>query len=91
MLLQIIGPVIIPRPWGGGGGGGFRGGTLDLAWGISRNWEPKSHCWKLWKDSEGGPLKLALEIKTYGCVCGGGGGGDREINQKLLGEDSSVT
>ena len=35
--------------------------------GISRNWEPKRGLrWKLWKDSERGPLKFAWKMKTEG-------------------------
>ena len=49
---------------GGGGAEDFRGDHLIL-WtakgGISQNWEPKRRedRWKLWKDSEGGPLRFA--------------------------------
>ena len=49
---------------GGGGGGGARilGGSLDF-------WENKrGDRWKLWKDSEGGPLKFALKMKTWAGV-----------------------
>ena len=47
--------------------------------GINRNWEPKrGDNWKLWRDSEGGPLKFAWKMKTWG-------GGDRESHQMLLG------
>ena len=53
--------------------------------GISRNWEPKrGDHWKLWKDSEGGPLKFAWKMKTCG------EGGDHESHQMLLGGITSV-
>ena len=46
--------------------------------GSIRNWEPKrGDYWKLWKDSEGGPLKF---------MAGKGGGGGRESHEMLLGE-----
>ena len=49
--------------WGGGGHLIFK----RTKWGISRNWETKSgEHWKLWKDSEGGPLKFAWKMKTRG-------------------------
>ena len=49
---------------GGGGGHLIFGRTKG---GISRNWEPnRGDCWKLWKDSEGGPLKFAWKMKTWG-------------------------
>ena len=35
--------------------------------GISRNWEPqRGYHWKLWKDSEGGPLKFAWKLSHGG-------------------------
>ena len=64
--------------WGGGGDfGGItwffeeqKGGSVVTA-------EPKrGDHWKLWKDVEGGPLELALKMKTWG---------DRESHQMLLG------
>ena len=65
-------------PWGGGR---ILGGSLDCRrtkGGISRNWEPKrGDRWKLWKDSEGGPLKFAWKMKTWRR-------GRRESHQKLL-------
>ena len=65
-------------PWGGGR---ILGGSLDCRrtkGGISRNWEPKrGDRWKLWKDSEGGPLKFAWKMKTWRR-------GSRESHQKLL-------
>ena len=34
---------------------------------ISRNWEPQGgYHWKLWKDSEGGPLKFAWKLSRGG-------------------------
>ena len=61
-------------------GGG--GAAEDFGWdhyifrrtkgGIIRNWYRGDH-WKLWKDSEGSPLKFAWKMKTLG---GGGGGGE---------------
>ena len=38
---------------------------------ISRNWELKREDhWRLWKDSGGGPLKIAWKMQT--CMAGGG-------------------
>ena len=39
--------------------------------------------WKLWQDSEGGPLKFVWKMKTLG-------GGDPESRQKSLGGITSV-
>ena len=39
--------------------------------------------WKLWQDSEGGPLKFVWKMKTWG-------GGDPESHQKLPGGITSV-
>ena len=65
------------RPWlptvlqeGGGGGRVISGITRFLGekkGGISRNWEPqRGYHWKLWKDSEGGPLKFAWKLSHGG-------------------------
>ena len=57
-------------PWGRGGGRGFWGDHLIFRrtkGGISRNWEPnRGDHWKLSKDLEGGPLKFAWKMKTWG-------------------------
>ena len=70
-----------------GGGGDFGRDHLifrKTKWGINRNWEPKrGDNWKLWRDSERGPLKFAWKMKTWG-------GGDRESHQMLLGGITSV-
>ena len=62
--IQIKGPGIIYRPGVGGGVGDFRGDHSSFGrtkGGISCNWESKRQDrWKIWKDSEGGPLKFAL-------------------------------
>ena len=65
------GPVIIYRLAVGGGGGGAEDFWVDiLIFGRTkgrntRNWEPKGgDQWKLWKDTEGGPLKFAWKMKT---------------------------
>ena len=62
--IQIKGPGIIYRPGVGGGVEDFRGDHSTFGrtkGGISCNWEPKRQDrWKIWKDSEGGPLKFAL-------------------------------
>ena len=73
--------------WGRGGGTeDFSGDHLIFRrtkGGISRNWEPeRGNRWKLWKGSEGGPLKFAWKVKTWG--------GDCESHQKLLGGITSV-
>ena len=71
------GPVIIYHLRGRGGGEG----TRRILGEISRNWEPKRgdhwNHWKLWKDSEGGPLKFAWKMKT---LRGWGGGARRSSN-----------
>ena len=55
---------------GGGGGRVISGITRFLGekkGGISRNWEPqRGYHWKLWKDSEGGPLKFAWKLSHGG-------------------------
>ena len=55
----------------GGGGGRVISGITRLLGekkgGISRNWEPqRGYHWKLWKDSEGGPLKFAWKLSHGG-------------------------
>ena len=54
----------------GGGGRVISGITRFLGekkGGISRNWEPqRGYHWKLWKDSEGGPLKFAWKLSHGG-------------------------
>ena len=70
------------------GSGGYWGNHLifrTAKGGVSRNWEPKRRdSWKLWKDSERGPLKFSWKMKTWA------GGGDRESHQMLLGRITSV-
>ena len=52
--------------------------------GISRNWEPKrGDQWKRWKDSDGGPLKLAWTMKTW--WGGGEGRGSRKLSMVIRG------
>ena len=55
--------------WGDGGGKNFGGNYLifrGTKGGISRNLEPKrgGHI-KIWKGSEGGPLKFTWKMKTW--------------------------
>ena len=65
--LTIKGPIIIYRLRGRriiSGITRFLGGKKG---GISRNWEPqRGYHWKLWKDSEGGPLKFAWKLSHGG-------------------------
>ena len=69
---------------GGEGSEDFRGHHFIFRrakGGISHNWEPqKGDRWKLWKDSEGRPVKFAWKIKT----CGGGGGGGSRKSSKVI-------
>ena len=51
--------------------------------GISRNWELKrGDRWKLWKDSEGVPLKVGWKMKTCG-------GGSRKSSKVIRGDHFS--
>ena len=53
--------------WGEGGCWGDHLIFRKIKGGICRNWQPKrGDHWKLWKDSEGGPLKFPRKMKTWG-------------------------
>ena len=81
-IATFKGPLIIYHLRGRGARRRILGGITWFLWeqreGSVVTENPKGDHWKLWKDSEGGPLKFVWKTKT----CGGAG---RENHQKLLG------